>query len=123
MDVTCKRRGVAKDYNFLWREFKQRGTLNPPELRVFKPPRGGGKFVYEQCYLVVRVMRAENLAGVDEDGLSDPYFTVEWAGQRASTKIKFGTLNPVYNEAMYFPIPAFVPSCPTPAELNRYPVR
>jgi hypothetical protein len=56
-------------------------------------------------------------------GLSDPYFTVEWAGQRASTKIKFGTLDPVYNEAMYFPIPAFVPSCPTPAELNRYPVR
>jgi hypothetical protein len=40
VDVTCKRRN-QRENNFLWREFKQRGTLNPPELRVFKPPRGG----------------------------------------------------------------------------------
>eukprot|EP00947_MAST-08B_sp_MAST-8B-sp1_P004667 g4667.t1 len=120
VDVTCRRQGTKKE-NTLWREFKQRGDLNPPELRVYKGPRGGTN-VYEQCYLVVKIIRGEKLLGVDESGFSDPYFVAEWAGQRCKTNVKFQDLDPVYNESMYFPIRCFTPSCPRPEELAANPV-
>lgn len=49
-----------------------------------------------------QILRADSLASGDESGLSDPYFSVEWAGQRFTTRVKRATLNPVFNETLYF---------------------
>ena len=55
----------------------------------------------------MKIVAATNLIGVDESGLSDPFFTVEWAGQRMRTKIIYENLNPVYNETLFFHIRSF----------------
>ena len=71
---------------------------------------------------LVQIIRASNLPAVDDNGYSDPYFTVTWAGQRAATHIKYSTLDPIFNENLYFPIRSFSPECPTADELSENPV-
>ena len=81
----------------LWAEFVQMGQINPPELRDYPP--------YNYSYLCVRILDAGNLPPADANGLADPFFTLEWAGQVLTSSIKPETLSPVYNETMFFHIP------------------
>lgn len=54
--------------------------------------------VEEMSYLFVRVARARNLMGKDNNGLSDPYVRVTVGPVRAETKIIRYTLDPEWNE-------------------------
>jgi hypothetical protein len=49
-----------------------------------------------------QIDRANNLIATDTSGLSDPYLTLEWGGQRFSTRVRKQTLNPTFNETIYF---------------------
>ncbi|GBG28450.1 Synaptotagmin-C [Hondaea fermentalgiana] len=83
----------------LHREFAQVGELHPPELRDYAP--------YNNSYLAIHVVAARDLIGADANGLSDPYVTVEWSGQRLRTRVVPETLNPVWDEVLYFQIHSF----------------
>ncbi len=83
----------------LWREFAQKGELQPPELRDFAP--------FYQSYLAIKIKNCRDLIAADSTGLSDPYVTVAWADQRQETSVIMETLNPIWDETLYFPIRAF----------------
>ncbi len=68
----------------VWRMYLQQGELIPPELRTYAP--------YNYYYLAIRIIKADNLLSFDESGLSNPYVTVSWAGQRLQTSEKKGKL-------------------------------
>ena len=99
----------------LWREYAQVGDLQPPELRDYPP--------FLQTYLCVKVVEARDLISADEDtGLSDPYVTVSWADQTLRTRTIRETLNPVFNEELYFQVPAFEKTRIREDELARFPM-
>ena len=97
----------------LWREFCQTGSVQPAELKVYKP--------FEYCYLCIKVIRCIGLLAVDEDGASDPYVSMTWAGQTQSTTVRFDNCDPEYNETFFFRVRASDPDMPTSAELEKHP--
>ena len=97
----------------LWREFCQTGAVQPAELKVYKP--------FEYTYLCIRVVRCIGLLAVDEDGASDPYVSLTWAGQTQSTTVCFDNCDPEYNETFYFRVRSSDPDMPTAAELEKHP--
>ena len=74
-----------------------------------------------RSYLVVHVNRAVELQPVDESGLVDSFVTIEWGGQRLSTRVQKRSLEPVYNETLYFLIKSFKPGWPGSNELSKSP--
>ena len=52
----------------------------------------------------MRLIRARALRPADPNGLSDPFVTVEWDGCQLSTRVIPFTLNPTWEETLYFPI-------------------
>ena len=52
--------------------------------------------------LRVVLQRAYALLAKDKNGLSDPYVIVECGGQKRTSRVAFGTLDPVWNEAFEF---------------------
>lgn len=96
----------------LWKEFAQVGDLNPPELRDVPP--------HNYTYLAVKVVRAQGLPPSDENGLSDPYFALEWGGQRQETRVKRRTLNPSFNETLYFHVRSYQ-EFPTVDDVSKFP--
>ena len=64
---------------------------------------------------------ADNLPAADQNGSSDPYVTVEYAGERHNTGVQENTLNPEFNETKYFRIKAAIPQFPTVEELSENP--
>eukprot|EP00943_MAST-04B_sp_MAST-4B-sp1_P004868 g4868.t1 len=97
----------------LWREFAQRGDLKPVELRIYRP--------YWYTYLCVKIVDAKDLIAADASGTSDPYFTVEWGGNKQRTKIVMENCDPEFNEELYFQIECFKPDMPSKEELQRNP--
>ena len=97
----------------LWREFCQTGAVQPAELKVYKP--------FEYTYLCIRVIRCIGLLAVDEDGASDPYVSITWAGQTQSTTVRFDNCDPEFNETFYFRVRSSDPDMPTAAELEKHP--
>mmetsp|Transcript_21969 Transcript_21969/g.35332 ORF Transcript_21969/g.35332 Transcript_21969/m.35332 type:complete len:1485 (-) Transcript_21969:798-5252(-) len=97
----------------LYREFAQVGELHPPELKDFPP--------HNYSYLAVHIIAARDLIGADSNGLSDPYVTVSWAGQRLKTRTYFETLEPIFDEVLYFQIRSFDPLRISSDELAEYP--
>jgi hypothetical protein len=97
----------------LWREFCQTGSVQPAELKVYKP--------FEYCYLCIRIIDCIDLLAVDEDGASDPYVSITWAGQTQSTSVRFDNCNPQYNEIFYFRVRSSDPDMPSAAELEKHP--
>ena len=97
----------------LWREFCQTGSVQPAELKVYKP--------FEYCYLCIRIIRCIDLLAVDEDGASDPYVSITWAGQTQSTAVRFDDCDPEYNETFYFRVRSSDPDMPSAAELEKHP--
>tara|TARA_B100000524_G_scaffold337770_1_gene228692 strand:+ start:163 stop:3438 length:3276 start_codon:yes stop_codon:yes gene_type:complete len=55
-------------------------------------------------YLAVRICRASKLMPADLNGLSDAYASVEWDGRQQSTRVIYNSLNPEWEETLYFPI-------------------
>ncbi len=99
--------------NRLFREYAQMGEPNPPELRDYKP--------YNSSYLVVKIVKAQNLIAADDTGYSDPYITLEWGGQWAKTKIVYENTNPTFNETLFFHIRCCDPKNITKEELIAMP--
>lgn len=97
----------------LYREFAQVGSLHPPELKDYPP--------FNYSYLAVRIISASNLIGADASGLSDPYCTVEWGDQRQKTRVIAEELNPIFDETLYFQVPAFNAEKIGQDELAEYP--
>jgi hypothetical protein len=106
MDVNCP---LAP----LWREYSQIGVAQPQELQVYKP--------FEYCYLCVRIVRAKDLRGVNDSGLSDPYVTVEWGDMCQQTAVRFDDCDPEFNETLYFRIKSRLPDIPQKDEFSEYP--
>jgi len=98
----------------MWREFAQQGEPNPPELRDYPP--------YNYSYLCVKVVQARNLIVCDPGGTSDPYVTVQWGDQRLRTRVLRETLDPVFNEDLYFLVRSFDTAHPQAHELASVPV-
>ncbi|XP_014665048.1 PREDICTED: synaptotagmin-6-like [Priapulus caudatus] len=76
-----------------------------------------GELMFSLCYLptagrlTVTIIKARNLKAMDITGSSDPYVKVVLVCQgkrikKKKTTVKKSTLNPVYNEALVFDIPA-----------------
>ncbi|XP_076312556.1 synaptotagmin-10-like [Tachypleus tridentatus] len=76
-----------------------------------------GELMLSLCYLptagrlTVTIMKARNLKAMDITGSSDPYVKVSLCCQgkrikKKKTSVKKSTLNPVYNEALVFDVPA-----------------
>lgn len=60
---------------------------------------------FREQFLVVRLFRCENLPAANLDaGTSDPVVKVKWDGMTNSSTSKQGTLRPVWNQNLYFPI-------------------
>jgi hypothetical protein len=97
----------------LWREFCQTGSVQPAELKVYKP--------FEYCYLCIKIVRCIDLLAVDEDGASDPYVSITWAGQTQSTSVRFDNCDPEYNETFYFRVRSSDPDMPSATELEKHP--
>ncbi|CAJ0578478.1 unnamed protein product, partial [Mesorhabditis spiculigera] len=63
---------------------------------------------FEHGQLAVTVIEARDLPAMDSNGMSDPYvklYLMPEKKQKFQTKFIRNTLNPVYNEVFYFPIP------------------
>ena len=58
----------------------------------------------EGSILTVNVIQAWDLKALDYGGKSDPYVVIECAGQEAVTKVKWSTLNPIWEEEFMFEI-------------------
>ncbi|XP_074652955.1 synaptotagmin-6-like [Tubulanus polymorphus] len=76
-----------------------------------------GELMVSLCYLptagrlTVTILKARNLKAMDITGSSDPYVKVSLMCQgkrikKRKTTVKKNTLNPVYNEALVFDVPA-----------------
>eukprot|EP00300_Choanocystis_sp_HF-7_P006880 c14959_g1_i3.p1 GENE.c14959_g1_i3~~c14959_g1_i3.p1 ORF type:complete len:871 (-),score=162.13 c14959_g1_i3:617-3202(-) len=57
-------------------------------------------------YLAVKIERADKLRAADPNGLSDPFFVLEWDGSQAQTPVQRRTLSPVFNHTVYFAVKA-----------------
>lgn len=55
-------------------------------------------------YLAVRINSASKLIPADPNGLSDPFVIVEWDGCQQSTRVVPRTLDPTWNQTLYFPL-------------------
>ena len=62
-------------------------------------------------YLAVRLLRAHKLIPADPNGSSDPFVVVEWDGNQQSTKVIDRSLDPVWNQTLYFPLKVHARSC------------
>lgn len=96
----------------LWKEFVQSGELNPPELRDFPP--------YNYTYLAVKIGRCTALPAGDENGFSDPFVSLEWGGQRQLTRVKRQTLDPVFEETLYFHVRCYQ-EFPSVDDVSKFP--
>lgn len=76
-----------------------------------------GELLFSLCYLptagrlTVTIIKARNLKAMDITGSSDPYVKVALMCQgrrikKKKTTVRRSTLNPVYNEALIFDVPA-----------------
>ena len=71
--------------------------------------------------MCIRIIDCIDLLAVDEDGASDPYVSITWAGQTQSTSVRFDNCNPQYNEIFYFRVRSSDPDMPSAAELEKHP--
>jgi len=55
-------------------------------------------------YLAVRINHATKLIPADPNGSSDPFVIVEWDGCQQSTRVIPRTLEPIWNQTLYFPL-------------------
>ncbi|KAJ5074038.1 centrosomal protein of 76 kda [Anaeramoeba ignava] len=55
-------------------------------------------------YLAVEIIRASNLTAMDDGISSDPYVVAEWEGCKLSTFVIEKTLEPKFNEILFFPL-------------------
>mmetsp|Transcript_45249 Transcript_45249/g.125472 ORF Transcript_45249/g.125472 Transcript_45249/m.125472 type:complete len:800 (+) Transcript_45249:3-2402(+) len=55
-------------------------------------------------YLAVRINSATKLIPADPNGSSDPFVIVEWDGCQQSTRVIYRTLEPTWNQTLYFPL-------------------
>ena len=106
MDVNCP---TAP----LWREYSQVGEARPMELKVYKP--------FEYCYLCIRIVRARDLCGINDNGTSDPYVTCEWADVCRQTAVHYDTCDPEFDETLYFRIKARLNDMPKRDEFASCP--
>ncbi|CAJ0942403.1 unnamed protein product, partial [Mesorhabditis belari] len=63
---------------------------------------------FEHGQLAVTIIEGRDLPAMDSNGMSDPYvklYLMPEKKQKFQTKFIRNTLNPVYNEVFYFPIP------------------
>jgi len=56
--------------------------------------------------ITLRILEGRNLKAMDSNGLSDPYIIVRVGKTEFVTKIKYRTLNPVWNETFELQLPA-----------------
>ena len=56
--------------------------------------------------ITLRILEGRNLKSMDSNGLSDPYVIVRVGKREHVTKIKYRTLNPVWNETFELQLPA-----------------
>ena len=55
-------------------------------------------------YLAVRLESASKLMAADPNGSSDPFATVDWDGMQQTSKVIWRTLEPTWNQTLYFPL-------------------
>ena len=67
---------ITKNYVCLY----LKGDLVPPELRDYEP--------YNYTYLALKIVKAENLLSFEESGVSNPFVTASWGGQRLETSTR-----------------------------------
>jgi Ca2+-dependent lipid-binding protein len=61
---------------------------------------------HSKNYVLLKVISASQLMGVNSSGSSDPYCRIYWQGERLfRTRELFNTLNPVWNESFIIGLP------------------
>uniref|UniRef100_A0A7S2CR31 C2 domain-containing protein n=1 Tax=Haptolina brevifila TaxID=156173 RepID=A0A7S2CR31_9EUKA len=55
-------------------------------------------------YLAVKINSATKLTAADPNGYSDPFAVVDWDGAQQSSRVIERSLDPVWNETLYFPL-------------------
>lgn len=55
-------------------------------------------------YLAVRLNSASKLMPADANGSSDPFVTVDWDGMQQTSKVITRSLEPTWNQTLYFPL-------------------
>jgi len=56
-------------------------------------------------YLVIKIMRVENIRPAETRGIVDSFISVEWSGMNQRTRTVKENNNPSFNEFLYFPVP------------------
>ena len=56
-------------------------------------------------YLVIKIMRVENIRPAENKGIVDSFISVEWCGMNQRTRTIYENNNPSYNELLYFQVP------------------
>ena len=56
-------------------------------------------------YLVIKILRVENIKPAETRGIVDSFISVEWGGMNQRTKTVKENNNPSFNEILYFPVP------------------
>jgi Ca2+-dependent lipid-binding protein len=57
-------------------------------------------------FFVFLFQQAEQLRSADPTGTSDPFFALEWDGSKILSTVQRKTLNPKFNEILYFGVKA-----------------
>ncbi|KAJ3449715.1 centrosomal protein of 76 kda [Anaeramoeba flamelloides] len=65
------------------------------DIVILKPGRN---------YIGVKISRCTNLRSADQNGFSDPFVIVEFGGFKQRTKVIYRSLDPVFEETLYFSI-------------------
>jgi len=55
-------------------------------------------------YLAVKLNSANKLSAADANGSSDPFVVIDWDGAQQSSKVVYRSLEPVWNQTLYFPL-------------------
>eukprot|EP00742_Colponemidia_sp_Colp-10_P006244 GILJ01006691.1.p1 GENE.GILJ01006691.1~~GILJ01006691.1.p1 ORF type:complete len:1125 (+),score=212.68 GILJ01006691.1:105-3479(+) len=80
------------------------GSVNIEPVPQFRQTGSLVQLHAKRMYLIVKVVRAENLIAMDVSGVCDPFVTVEWDRTQQSTRVVEDTLRPVWNEELIFQV-------------------
>jgi len=77
-------------------EFKRSEIASVPSHPVMEP------YLLSRGVLRVKIFSAQDLLAADPNGLSDPYVRIVFGAKKATTKVMYETLDPIWNEVFEF---------------------